>query len=591
MAYTISGMHHHPHHNHHHHHLPASHASAMVGYSPTPSPGVPSSASFNTHSSLTAPVSVSSAAAISPSSACRSPAFSQSSHHQTNNHINSHHHHSVMSSFIPPHSSASSGINGLSMGTTGNGNNSHSGLGGPGGASMTGVTGGSGPCMSPAAGSTVTPLSASMSNSFNSPAQGGLNGMTSPPCMGSMTSINSMNGSLVHGTRDFGSPGSGLSLTGPVGGHHSGGINGGINDSANALLQRARADKTYRRSYTHAKPPYSYISLITMAIQNTPTKMLTLSEIYQFIMDLFPYYRQNQQRWQNSIRHSLSFNDCFLKVPRTPDKPGKGSFWTLHPDSGNMFENGCYLRRQKRFKCEKREAVRQAQKANNNSNQSTGSTGSNSSTSNSGSNSSGNKHTSSEHHHHHQTGQSGGIHNGPGNGTPNQMSTAMDPYSLQHHHHSIQRTDSSAGLDENCTKLEQGHHSIEAHQLHGLYSRSLSESQAMVLHHHPSNAMHPEMHHLLTGQLKADHNHHPFSINSIISGEAAAAAATKAAEMKLYAQMGYPGAYPSSLSPIAPSHTNDIDTSGTSSSSAASAYYHHHHPAAAAASLYHTTSI
>ncbi|KAF2986113.1 hypothetical protein EK904_009641 [Melospiza melodia maxima] len=90
-----------------------------------------------------------------------------------------------------------------------------------------------------------------------------------------------------------------------------------------------------------------------MAIQQAPSKMLTLSEIYQWIMDLFPYYRQNQQRWQNSIRHSLSFNDCFVKVARSPDKPGKGSYWTLHPDSGNMFENGCYLRRQKRFKCEK----------------------------------------------------------------------------------------------------------------------------------------------------------------------------------------------------------------------------------------------
>lgn len=138
---------------------------------------------------------------------------------------------------------------------------------------------------------------------------------------------------------------------------------GGGDTSPNSALQRARADKTYRRSYTHAKPPYSYISLITMAIQNSPSKMLTLSEIYQFIMDLFPFYRQNQQRWQNSIRHSLSFNDCFVKVPRTPDKPGKGSFWSLHPDSGNMFENGCYLRRQKRFKDEKKEIMRQTHKS------------------------------------------------------------------------------------------------------------------------------------------------------------------------------------------------------------------------------------
>ena len=105
-----------------------------------------------------------------------------------------------------------------------------------------------------------------------------------------------------------------------------------------------------RNSYGNAKPPYSYISLTAMAIQSSPRKMLSLSEIYQFIIDHFPFYRENQQRWQNSLRHNLSFNDCFIKIPRRPDQPGKGSYWSLHPDCGAMFENGSFLRRRKRFK-------------------------------------------------------------------------------------------------------------------------------------------------------------------------------------------------------------------------------------------------
>ncbi|CAK12559.1 Defective pharyngeal development protein 4 [Caenorhabditis elegans] len=117
-------------------------------------------------------------------------------------------------------------------------------------------------------------------------------------------------------------------------------------------------------TYGQSKPPYSYISLITMAIQKSNSRQLTLSEIYNWIMDLFPYYQNNQQRWQNSIRHSLSFNDCFVKVARSPDKPGKGSFWTLHEHCGNMFENGCYLRRQKRFKVKEREPSRKKRNAN-----------------------------------------------------------------------------------------------------------------------------------------------------------------------------------------------------------------------------------
>ncbi|KAL8580633.1 hypothetical protein ACOMHN_043449 [Nucella lapillus] len=112
-----------------------------------------------------------------------------------------------------------------------------------------------------------------------------------------------------------------------------------------------------RNSYEEQKPPYSYIALTAMAIQGSHEKMLPLNEIYKFIMDNFPFYRKNTQRWQNSLRHNLSFNDCFIKIPRRPDRPGKGSYWALHPMCGDMFENGSFLRRRKRFKVLMRNAA------------------------------------------------------------------------------------------------------------------------------------------------------------------------------------------------------------------------------------------
>ncbi|XP_058262621.1 forkhead box protein J1-B [Hemibagrus wyckioides] len=95
----------------------------------------------------------------------------------------------------------------------------------------------------------------------------------------------------------------------------------------------------------HVKPPYSYATLICMAMQASKKTKITLSAIYSWITENFCYYRHAEPSWQNSIRHNLSLNKCFMKVPRQKDEPGKGGFWQIDPQYADMFVNGVFKRR------------------------------------------------------------------------------------------------------------------------------------------------------------------------------------------------------------------------------------------------------
>lgn len=99
------------------------------------------------------------------------------------------------------------------------------------------------------------------------------------------------------------------------------------------------------------KPQHSYIGLIAIAILNSPETKLVLSDIYQHILDNYPYFRNRGPGWRNSIRHNLSLNDCFVKAGRSAN--GKGHYWAIHPANVDDFKKGDFRRRKAQRKVRK----------------------------------------------------------------------------------------------------------------------------------------------------------------------------------------------------------------------------------------------
>ena len=61
---------------------------------------------------------------------------------------------------------------------------------------------------------------------------------------------------------------------------------------------------------------------------------------FQYLQSRFSFFRGSYQGWKNSVRHNLSLNDCFVKIPKALGRPGKGHYWKIDPKQEFMFEDG-----------------------------------------------------------------------------------------------------------------------------------------------------------------------------------------------------------------------------------------------------------
>ncbi len=115
------------------------------------------------------------------------------------------------------------------------------------------------------------------------------------------------------------------------------------------------ADNSTEKKPVLKKANETYRVSIIKAILSSSAGRLSLSEIYEKILEMQPIYRDSALAWKNAVRHNLSKSACFIKVGRTD--VGRGFYWAIHPSCVEPFRRGDFDHRQaaKRIKNADRE--------------------------------------------------------------------------------------------------------------------------------------------------------------------------------------------------------------------------------------------
>ncbi len=87
----------------------------------------------------------------------------------------------------------------------------------------------------------------------------------------------------------------------------------------------------------------SYTAMIAQAILSKEGHRSTLSDIYEYMNKSFPAFERRGTGWRNCVRHTLSLNDCFIKLHRPEN--GRSCNWAVHPTYFESFSRGDYRKR------------------------------------------------------------------------------------------------------------------------------------------------------------------------------------------------------------------------------------------------------